>query len=491
MNMSYTKISILGKPVATAEQMSAYLLSVNPNPSINMPVIKFCRLFLYMGALEGVRGDLLFAQSCKETGNFKFKGTVKPEQNNYAGLGTTDVNTPGATFPDEATGILAQAQHAKAYDGTTLNYDCVDPRYELLVKYGKTGTAKYWEDLGGKWAVPGYDTKKYSSLDEANKAEDSYGYQIVKIYNNIIEKKEDEVVETPVVNSKPLSGRKICIDAGHYGNYNRCPGNSKYYESVVMWKLHLLQKKYLEELGATVITTRPNRETDLALSSRGKKSAGCDLFISDHSNAVGGGMNEAVDYVAVYHLVDDISATCDDVSKEIAMKLAPVIANVMRTKQGYKVLTRKSDNDKNGDGVLNDNYYGVLHGARMVDTPGLILEHSFHTNSNAVNWLLNDSNLDKLAKAEANAIAEYFSGKPVNANMSNGSSEVPYYIRVANVAENDVLYIRKEPNADSAETGKLKYNDPNKYTIVEVKNGWGKLKSGIGWINLKYTTIAN
>ena len=25
------------------------------------------------------------------------------------------------------------------------------------------------------------------------------------------------------------------------------------------------------------------------------------------------------------------------------------------------------------------------------------------------------------------------------------------------------------------------------YTIVEEKNGWGKLKSGAGWISLKYT----
>ena len=33
----------------------------------------------------------------------------------------------------------------------------------------------------------------------------------------------------------------------------------------------------------------------------------------------------------------------------------------------------------------------------------------------------------------------------------------------------------------------LKYNDPNKYTISEESNGWGKLKSGVGWINLKYT----
>ena len=235
---------ILGKSVATAEQMAAFLLSKNPNPKINIPVETFCRLFLYMGALEGVRGDLSFIQSCKETGYFAFNGTVKPEQNNYAGLGTTDVNTPGAYFPDEATGILAQIQHAKGYEGTDLVYDCVDPRYKVLIQCGKLGTAKHWEELGGSWAVPGYSTKKYASLEEANNAKDSYGYQVVNMFNEMIgyEKKEEI---TPVEKELPLKGIKICIDPGHYGKYNRCPSIPAYYESEVMWKLHLLQKKYL------------------------------------------------------------------------------------------------------------------------------------------------------------------------------------------------------------------------------------------------------
>ncbi|MBQ2902420.1 MAG: SPOR domain-containing protein [Agathobacter sp.] len=38
----------------------------------------------------------------------------------------------------------------------------------------------------------------------------------------------------------------------------------------------------------------------------------------------------------------------------------------------------------------------------------MILEHSFHTNTRITNWLLDDSNLDKLAQAEAAAIAKYF-----------------------------------------------------------------------------------
>lgn len=182
-----SKTKILGQAQATAEQMAAYLQSVNPEPQISMTVRDFCQLFLDAATREGVRGDALFAQSCKETGNFAFRGTVKASQNNFAGLGTTDPNTPGAIFSDAATGILAQAQHAKAYaTAAALSCPCVDPRYGLLVKYDKTGTAQHWEELGGRWAVPGYDTKKYGSLQEANAARDSYGYQIIGILNKIL-----------------------------------------------------------------------------------------------------------------------------------------------------------------------------------------------------------------------------------------------------------------------------------------------------------------
>lgn len=66
-------------------------------------------------------------------------------------------------------------------------------------------------------------------------------------------------------------------------------------------------------------------------------------------------------------------------------------------------------------------------------------------------------------------------------------TNVPYRIRVANVSSGDVLNIRAEPSSKAAKVGELAYNDPNIYTIVEERNGWGRLKSGIGWIYLKYT----
>ena len=49
----------------------------------------------------------------------------------------------------------------------------------------------------------------------------------------------------------------------------------------------------------------------------------------------------------------------------------------------------------------------------------------------------------------------------------------------------DALNIRKGPGTNYAIVGCI--TDKGSYTIVEENNGWGKLKSGIGWISLGYT----
>lgn len=285
---------------------------------------------------------------------------------------------------------------------------------------------------------------------------------------------------------------KICIDPGHYRKYNRSPGVPEYYESVMVWKLSQLQKKYLEEMGHTVILTREDPDKDLALQARGKKSKGCNLFISNHSNAAGNSMNENVNYVAVYHLVDDKTTACDDIAKDFAYQIAPVIGTVMGIP--YKVLTRKAVSDRNGDGISNDNYYGVLHGARLVNTPGLILEHGFHTNTACVRWLLDDNNLDKLARAEAACINAYFQGTSNSgATEPEEKKEEPVNKPSTQVTKVRVaitnLNIRKGPGTNFERT---KFIEPGIYTIIEIQNGagskagWGKLKSGAGWISMDF-----
>ena len=185
---------------------------------------------------------------------------------------------------------------------------------------------------------------------------------------------------------------KICIDAGHYGKYNQSPADSRYYESDFTWKLHLLQKKYLEEYGIEVITTRSDQSSDRGLYSRGAASKGCALFISDHTNAVGTTVNDSIDYPAAYCA---INGSADG----IGIDLAQCVEQVIGTRQPARIEHRRG---KNGD------YYGVLRGATAVGTPGLILEHSFHTNTQIVRWLLNEDNIDRLAKAEAKTIALYY-----------------------------------------------------------------------------------
>ncbi len=185
---------------------------------------------------------------------------------------------------------------------------------------------------------------------------------------------------------------KICLDAGHYGKYNRSPVNPVYYESDFNWKLHLYLKEELEKYNITVITTRQDKDVDLALEDRGKTSAGCDLFLSLHSNASSSPYDDGPLACVT------ITGTCD----QLGLDLANVVADVMGTRQRGSIWKRY------GDKFPNLNYYGVLRGATYVDTPAILLEHSFHTNLRATNWLLVDANVRKLAVAEGRFLAKHF-----------------------------------------------------------------------------------
>lgn len=197
----------------------------------------------------------------------------------------------------------------------------------------------------------------------------------------------------------------VCLDAGHYGKYNRSPVVKDYYESEMNWKLHNLLAAELEGYGIQVTKTRADQATDLALYSRGKASKGCDLFISVHSNACD---TESVDRPVGIYLVDDDCGAIDAQSKEIAGLLAETVREVMQTNGKAQTYSKLASSDRDGDGKKNDDYYGVLYGAHQVGTAGVIIEHSFHTNTRAAKWLLEDANLQTLAQAEAKTIAEWF-----------------------------------------------------------------------------------
>lgn len=66
----------------------------------------------------------------------------------------------------------------------------------------------------------------------------------------------------------------------------------------------------------------------------------------------------------------------------------------------------------------------------------------------------------------------------VAAPVSNSNESAIYQITA------DVLNIRQQPTTASKITGQIK--DKGRYTITQIINGWGKLKSGAGWISMNY-----
>lgn len=124
--------------------MRAYIQS--KNPKVTQSVLDMISLYLSEGKAEGIRGDIAFAQSCLETGNFGFsQSAVTLDQNNFCGMGVTSNGMKGNSFDTPQLGIRAQIQHLKAYASTeTLKNACVDPRF----KYVARGSAIYVEWLG-------------------------------------------------------------------------------------------------------------------------------------------------------------------------------------------------------------------------------------------------------------------------------------------------------------------------------------------------------
>ncbi len=224
--------SIMGTSVATAEQLNALLLSGNPQAEA---YLHLAEIFLEEGEKEGVRGDGAFCQTLIETGYFRFGGDVKPDQHNYAGLGATG-DVPGLSFLDDRTGIRAQIQHLKGYATTSLlNQECVDPRYKYVAK----GCAPTFEQLSGKWAVPGYSG--YASLEAARAAKDTYGDHIVQLLNQVAPVQPDAEMKDEMA----PEGHLYIVQAGAYKSLNNAKRLQDKLES--MGVISIIKKYKIEE----------------------------------------------------------------------------------------------------------------------------------------------------------------------------------------------------------------------------------------------------
>ncbi len=194
----------------------------------------------------------------------------------------------------------------------------------------------------------------------------------------------------------------VTLDPGHGKNSNKGVLTG-YYEGTQVFKLANFLRSELEQYeDVTVFLTKNDVTDNPSLDSRGKTAVnnGSELFISLHSNAAS---QESAHGVSVFRSVNSMG------SAELGRSLGNGIAELMRLQTGNTYMrgiftrTYESLSGKTYD------YYGVIRAAVSGGMKyAYIIEHGFHTNKAECAYMLKDANLERIAKREAEIIAEYF-----------------------------------------------------------------------------------
>ncbi|MFN6567217.1 N-acetylmuramoyl-L-alanine amidase [Dendronalium sp. ChiSLP03b] len=129
-------------------QLQLFLRNNNENALVKFPDIP--KLYREEAATEGVNYDIAFCQMCVETGFLRFGGDIRPEQNNFAGLGAIGGGSEAASFQSARIGVRAHIQHLKAYASLEpLVNEVVDPRFRFVTR----GIAPLIDQLSGRWSA--------------------------------------------------------------------------------------------------------------------------------------------------------------------------------------------------------------------------------------------------------------------------------------------------------------------------------------------------
>ena len=153
---------ILGQGIISAEDMSVFLLNINPDIESDF-ARDLAQIYTEEAYIEGINHDVAFAQMILETGYLRFGGLVSVEMNNFAGLGSIGPGHPGLSFPDARTGVRAHIQHLKAYASEEpLNQLLVNPRYFFV----NLGSSPSISGLAGTWATDPLYADKINNILE-------------------------------------------------------------------------------------------------------------------------------------------------------------------------------------------------------------------------------------------------------------------------------------------------------------------------------------
>ena len=153
--------SVVGYTEITVDQLVK--IFVNRNSTKVEWAKRIAPLYIKYGKLFNIRADIAWAQMCHETGFLEYTGDVKPNQNNFVGMGATGGGVPGNSFATEELGIIAHYAHlAWYYYPDHVNIYCslvYDPRHFGSTHYRYTGDTTLGF-LNGTWAPGSTYTSK-------------------------------------------------------------------------------------------------------------------------------------------------------------------------------------------------------------------------------------------------------------------------------------------------------------------------------------------
>jgi hypothetical protein len=163
-------VSVMGPSVLNSNQLSAWFNAQGYVDVTSATVSQLAAWYVQEGTVEGVRGDMAFAQAVLETGGFGSPDAVG--LNNYAGIGHCDTCSAGWAFPSPVGGVLGQEQLLRIFaGGQGQPAGAPAPVLPALTpaEEGRSGCCQTWESLTGVWAT-----------------DPTYGDQILSIYQQML-----------------------------------------------------------------------------------------------------------------------------------------------------------------------------------------------------------------------------------------------------------------------------------------------------------------
>lgn len=144
-----TVTPIAGSPRVSLEQAQKWARERGAHQDF----IQVAHIYWEIGKNLGIRPEIAYAQSAKETNFGHFTGVVSRDFNNWCGLkvfagGPCSDPDAHSRFPDDRTGVIAHYHHLMTYAGVKVEGENLSPRSPLV----RFGTAPHVEQLGARWA---------------------------------------------------------------------------------------------------------------------------------------------------------------------------------------------------------------------------------------------------------------------------------------------------------------------------------------------------